>query len=225
VNEISVVEKLKTYFTCYEAELEYLPNQRRFAWWPEKPKPLPTHHGVYLLFSHGDARLQNVGKAEGENGLRQRFVGYTAAKTEEKLRKDRTDQRWRRIMTGELRGERVSVYYLIITPSMKVELLDEEIDCRSARSLEGHLRKVLRNECRARNLLETHLLLMGDIGRASRSRIAGTFPLGTVGHEPEPISKGERIWLEASVLDRLRALRGPGESYSDVILRLAKGSA
>jgi hypothetical protein len=25
------------------------------------------------------------------------------------------------------------------------------------------------------------------------------------------------------VIDRLRALRGPGESYSDVILRLAKG--
>ena len=27
----------------------------------------------------------------------------------------------------------------------------------------------------------------------------------------------------AAVLDRLRAMRGPGESYSDVILRLAKG--
>jgi hypothetical protein len=27
----------------------------------------------------------------------------------------------------------------------------------------------------------------------------------------------------AAVLDRLRALRGPGESYSDVIPRLAKG--
>jgi hypothetical protein len=31
------------------------------------------------------------------------------------------------------------------------------------------------------------------------------------------------IWLEPRVLDRLKALRGPGESYSDVILRLAKG--
>jgi hypothetical protein len=29
------------------------------------------------------------------------------------------------------------------------------------------------------------------------------------------------IWLEPNVVDRLRALRGRGESYSDVILRLA----
>ena len=29
------------------------------------------------------------------------------------------------------------------------------------------------------------------------------------------------IWLEPRVLARLRGLRGPGESYSDVILRLA----
>jgi hypothetical protein len=28
------------------------------------------------------------------------------------------------------------------------------------------------------------------------------------------------IWLEPLVLNRLRALRGPGESYSDVILKL-----
>jgi hypothetical protein len=36
--------------------------------------------------------------------------------------------------------------------------------------------------------------------------------------------KGERlIWLDPRVVDRLRALRGPGESYSDAILRLASG--
>jgi predicted CopG family antitoxin len=28
------------------------------------------------------------------------------------------------------------------------------------------------------------------------------------------------IWLDAAVVDRLSAMRGPGESYSDVILRL-----
>jgi hypothetical protein len=32
-----------------------------------------------------------------------------------------------------------------------------------------------------------------------------------------------RIWLDHDVVDGLRALRRPGESYSDVILRLAKG--
>jgi hypothetical protein len=30
------------------------------------------------------------------------------------------------------------------------------------------------------------------------------------------------IWLEPSILDRLKSLRGPGESYSDVIIRLAQ---
>jgi hypothetical protein len=32
-----------------------------------------------------------------------------------------------------------------------------------------------------------------------------------------------RIWPDRAFVDRLRAMRGPGESYSDVILRLAKG--
>jgi hypothetical protein len=30
------------------------------------------------------------------------------------------------------------------------------------------------------------------------------------------------IWLDPGVVARLKALRGPGESHSDVILRLAK---
>jgi hypothetical protein len=33
------------------------------------------------------------------------------------------------------------------------------------------------------------------------------------------------IWLDPGVLARLKALRGPGESYSGVIIRLAKGDA
>jgi hypothetical protein len=31
------------------------------------------------------------------------------------------------------------------------------------------------------------------------------------------------IWLDPGILAKLKALRGPRESYSDVILRLAKG--
>jgi hypothetical protein len=31
-----------------------------------------------------------------------------------------------------------------------------------------------------------------------------------------------RIWLDRQFVDRLAQMRGPGESYSDVILRLAK---
>ena len=42
------------------------------------------------------------------------------------------------------------------------------------------------------------------------------------GYENATNEKGERlIWLDRAVVDPLRALRGPGESYSDVILRLA----
>jgi hypothetical protein len=48
--------------------------------------------------------------------------------------------------------------------------------------------------------------------------------LGTVAVEPERAQDGGvHIWLDPGVLAKLRALRGPGESYSDVILRLAKG--
>ena len=32
-----------------------------------------------------------------------------------------------------------------------------------------------------------------------------------------------RIWLDRKVADELGRARGPGESYSDVILRLARG--
>jgi hypothetical protein len=53
--------------------------------------------------------------------------------------------------------------------------------------------------------------------------IAATLP-GNVGFEAELTETGERlIWLEPRVVDKLRALRGPGESYCDVILRLAEG--
>jgi hypothetical protein len=52
--------------------------------------------------------------------------------------------------------------------------------------------------------------------------IVATLPLGSVGCEREPNEKGERlIWLEERVVDKLGALRGPGESYSDAIQKLA----
>jgi len=46
-----------------------------------------------------------------------------------------------------------------------------------------------------------------------------------VGFELEAGAKGERlVRLESAVVDRLKAMRGPGESYSDVILRLAEAA-
>lgn len=60
------------------------------------------------------------------------------------------------------------------------------------------------------------------ISEAAFEAIASTLPLGSVGYENEVNEKGERyVWLAPNVVDRLRAMRGPGESYSDVILRVA----
>jgi predicted CopG family antitoxin len=44
-----------------------------------------------------------------------------------------------------------------------------------------------------------------------------------VGYENEINERGERlIWLGHVVVSRLRAMRRPGESFSDAILRLAE---
>ena len=52
--------------------------------------------------------------------------------------------------------------------------------------------------------------------------IARTLPLGSVSFENKTDEQGNRlVWLDRAVVDRLRSLRGPGESYSDVILRIA----
>jgi hypothetical protein len=57
---------------------------------------------------------------------------------------------------------------------------------------------------------------------AAFEAIAATLPLGSVGYENETNERGERcVWLAPNVVDRLKAMRGPGESYGDVILRLA----
>ena len=45
---------------------------------------------------------------------------------------------------------------------------------------------------------------------------------GSKAFESATNENGERlIWLEHAVINRLNHLRGPGESYSDVILKLA----
>jgi hypothetical protein len=52
--------------------------------------------------------------------------------------------------------------------------------------------------------------------------IAQTLPVGSVGYENKTNERGERlIWLDRALADRLGAMRGPSESYSDVILRIA----
>ena len=48
-------------------------------------------------------------------------------------------------------------------------------------------------------------------------------PFGSVSYENKTDENGDRlIWLERRWLDRLKSYRCPGESYSDVILRLGR---
>jgi hypothetical protein len=60
------------------------------------------------------------------------------------------------------------------------------------------------------------------ISQAAFEAIARSLPFGSVSFENKIDEHGYRlIWLEPRVVDRLRALRGRGQSYTDVILRLA----
>jgi hypothetical protein len=56
--------------------------------------------------------------------------------------------------------------------------------------------------------------------------ICATLPLGSVAVEAEANERGERtVWLAPIWVDRLGAMRGPGESYSAAILRLVETEA
>jgi hypothetical protein len=61
------------------------------------------------------------------------------------------------------------------------------------------------------------------ISQAVFDAIAATMHLGNVGYENATNERGEKlIWLPRDVVAPLRAMRGAGESYSAVILKLAK---
>jgi hypothetical protein len=61
------------------------------------------------------------------------------------------------------------------------------------------------------------------ITSAAFGAISALLPLGSVGFERDAGAKGERlIWVKRAVVDRRAALRGPNESFSDVILRLVE---
>jgi hypothetical protein len=65
-----------------------------------------------------------------------------------------------------------------------------------------------------------------SISPAAFDAIAATLPLGSVGYENAVDDKGNRlIWLPHDAVAKLRHLRGPGEDYSTVILRLAEAHA
>jgi hypothetical protein len=64
------------------------------------------------------------------------------------------------------------------------------------------------------------------ISQTAFEAIARSLPLGNVSFENKTNEQGQRlIWLDRAMVDRLRVMRGPGESYSDVILRLTESEA
>jgi hypothetical protein len=64
------------------------------------------------------------------------------------------------------------------------------------------------------------------ISPAAFEALTRTLPLGNVVYENGTNERGERtVWLARAMVNRLKAMRGPGESYSDVIMRIAAGEA
>jgi hypothetical protein len=60
------------------------------------------------------------------------------------------------------------------------------------------------------------------ISQAAFDAIASTLALGSTGFENRTDEHGNRlVWLPPEVVGPLGAVRGVGESYSDVILRIA----
>ncbi len=139
----------------------------RFYWDCEPASSgLPGKAAVYCLFSHLDQRIQKVGKAEGASGLSQRFLAYTKASTPARMARDATDRLWQRVMTGPLRGQALSVYYLL-TPPVELEcpVRVPEINrvrAHWARDLETVLSKALRLEL-AQSLNSAPELLLSGI--------------------------------------------------------------
>ena len=70
-------------------------------------------------------------------------------------------------------------------------------------------------------MIKIAMLAALAITQAAFEAIASTLPLGSVAYDNEVTAKGERyVWLDPHAVNRLKAMRGAGESYSDVILRL-----
>ena len=62
-----------------------------------------------------------------------------------------------------------------------------------------------------------------SISSAAFDAICATLPLGRIGYDAEIDANGQwLIWLDNDTVEALGGLRRSGESYSDVILRVAE---
>jgi hypothetical protein len=62
------------------------------------------------------------------------------------------------------------------------------------------------------------------LSAAAYAALASAIPSGLGVHQERAPNGESYVWVDRPLVDRLRALRGPRESYSDVILRLAEAS-
>jgi hypothetical protein len=84
-------------------------------------------------------------------------------------------------------------------------------------------RAMIATRCAPPLALLTRATIASNISPAAYAAIAATLP-GSVGVEPQRSPNGDyRVWLEPTIANRLAAMRRPGESYSEVILRLGAG--
>lgn len=61
------------------------------------------------------------------------------------------------------------------------------------------------------------------ISEAAFAAIAAMLPIGSAGMEAERDASGQiAIWVECKWVDQLSRMRGEGESFSDVILRISR---
>jgi hypothetical protein len=84
-----------------------------------------------------------------------------------------------------------------------------------------------RHDCFGRSEFGDALLnTFGDgitITAEAYAAIKATLPADTQTWPPSPGDLGDVvIWLDQAMLDRLEATRGPGESYFDAIIRVAR---
>ncbi len=102
-----------------------------------------------------------------------------------------------------------------------------EAGLRRTGSDHGDARLGIRRERKGRRVAPTAVqkttpVIRIAISPAAFDAICATLPLGSVAVEPYYNERGEcTVWLETAMADRLGAMRGPGESYDDVILKLA----
>jgi len=148
---MTVRDQILSSFTRFSSELAYDETNFKFYWVHEdaSTQTLPKAPGVYCIFSHNDTKLQKVGKADALGGLHGRFLAYTAKKTKRKLKSDATDRLWQQVMTGPLKGQKLSLYYFVTEPITVGKIpfdIGVPIFAQWARSFEQELSRCAKNE-------------------------------------------------------------------------------